>query len=85
MNFTSFGGFMTAGVFNQKTVKEDLFVKGNHGIPQRDQYRKTLEDFNRLSTEADPMPLPCGAGQPTNRHVGLTCRPLLATSVLHRL
>jgi hypothetical protein len=30
----SFGDFMTAGGFNQKTIKEDLFVKGNHITPQ---------------------------------------------------
>jgi hypothetical protein len=29
----SFGDFMTTGGFNQKTIKEDLFVKGNHITP----------------------------------------------------
>ena len=29
----SFGDFMTAGGFNQKTVKEDLFVKEDHVYP----------------------------------------------------
>jgi hypothetical protein len=26
----SFGDFIFAGGFNQKTIKEDLFVRGNH-------------------------------------------------------
>jgi hypothetical protein len=51
--------------FNQKTAKEDLFVKVNYGILPRKQRGKTLEDSRRLSTEAEPMPLTCGAGQPT--------------------
>jgi hypothetical protein len=50
--------------FNQKTTKEDLFVKRNHGIPPRKQHGKTLEDSRRLSTETDPEPLPCGADHP---------------------
>ena len=50
--------------FNQKTTKEDIFVKGNYGSPPHKQRGKILEDSRRLSIEADPMPLSCGAGQP---------------------
>jgi len=42
--------------FYQKTAKEDLFVKGNHIIPQDKQHGKTLEDSRRLS-KAEPEPL----------------------------
>ena len=31
----SFGEYVTAGGFNQKTAKEDLFIKENYGIPLR--------------------------------------------------
>ena len=48
----SIGEFVFPAGFNQKTVKGDLFVKGNHGIPPRDQRGKVLEDSRRLSTEA---------------------------------
>ena len=77
----SFGEFVFSAGFNQKTAKEDLFVMGNHGIQQQDQRRKTLEDSRRLSTEAGPNPLPCGAGRP----IDPTYRSFLATFVLHRL
>ena len=55
---------MTAEGFNQKTTKEDLFVKGNYGILPCKQCGKILEDSRRLSTEADPEGLPCGADRP---------------------
>ena len=74
--------------FNQKTVKEDLFVKENYGIPQRRQHGKTLEDYRRLSTEADPETLPCGAGWPHLQAawpMGSTWHSLVVTMVLHRL
>jgi hypothetical protein len=41
----SFGESIFVGGFNQKTIKEDLFVKANH------VYGKTLEDPRRLSTK----------------------------------
>ena len=47
--------------FNQKTIKEDLFVKGNHGILPRNQRGKVPEDYRRLSTKGDHMSLTCGA------------------------
>jgi hypothetical protein len=53
---------MFSAGFIQKTIKEDLFVKGNYGIPPRKQCGKILEDSRRLSTEADLEGLPCGAG-----------------------
>jgi hypothetical protein len=37
----SFGESMFPVGFNQKTIKEDLFVKGNYGIPSRKQREKT--------------------------------------------
>ena len=50
--------------FNQKTTKEDLFVKRNHGIPSRNQCGKILEDSRRRITEAEPKPLTSGVGRP---------------------
>ena len=60
----SFGESMFPVGFNQKTIKGDLFVKGNHGISPRDQRGKVPEDSRRLSTEVRLDPLTCGAGQP---------------------
>jgi hypothetical protein len=48
----SFGESMFPAGFNQKTAKENLFIKGNYGILSRKQRWKTLEDSRRLSTEA---------------------------------
>ena len=59
----SFGESVFLAGFIQKTIKEDLFVKGNYGIPQRKQRGKILEDSRRLSTEVDPEGLSCGAGR----------------------
>ena len=77
----SFGEFVFSTGFNQKTAKEDLFVKGNHGIPPRKKRGKTLEDSRRLSTEDDRERLTWGASRP----MGPTSQPLLHTSVFHRL
>ena len=60
----SFGESMFLAGFIQKTVKGNLFVKENFGIPPRKQRGKILEDSRRLSTEADPKGLPCGVGRP---------------------
>ena len=84
----SFGESVFPAGFNQKTANEDLFVKGNYGIPPHKQCGKTLENSKRQITEAEPVPLTCGAGRPhlqVGRPMGPTCQPLLATSVLHRL
>ena len=67
--------------FIQKTIKGDIFVKGNHEILPWDQCGKVLGDFRRLSTEAGHMSLTCGAawplvGPPVNH---------IAMSFLHRL
>ena len=51
--------------YNQKTAKEDLFVKGNYRIPPRNRRGKTLENSRRRITEAEPVSLTCGAGSPT--------------------
>ena len=55
---------MFSAEFIQKTVKGDLFIKGNYGIPSRKRRGKILEDSRRLSTKADPEGLPCGDDQP---------------------
>ena len=60
----SFGESVSSTGFNQKTTKEDLFVKGNYGIPPRDQRGEVLEDSRRLSTKAGLDPLTCGASWP---------------------
>jgi hypothetical protein len=80
----SFGESVFLARFNQKTAKEDLVVKGNHGIPPRNWHGKTLGD----SIEAEAKPLPGRAGR---RHLEIA-RPLVvppvilvAMSVLHRL
>ena len=72
---------MVPAGFNQKTVKEGLFVKKNHGIQPRDQRGKIPEDSRRLSTEAGLDPLTCGAARP------LWAPPIIlfVMSVLHRL
>ena len=87
-NFMSFGESMFSVGFHQKTNKEDLFVKGNHGIPPRDQRGKVPEDSRKLSTEGDHMSLTCGAAWPIYQAARLLVGPpiiLVATSVLHRL
>ena len=58
----SFGEFVFSVGLIQKTVKGDPFIKGNYGIMPRKQRGKILEDSRRLSIEADPEGLPCGAG-----------------------
>ena len=77
----SFGESVFSVGFIQKTVKGDLFVKGNHGIPPWDQRGKVPEDSRRLSTEAGLDPLTCGATRP------LWAPPIIlfVMSVLHRL
>ena len=60
----SFGEFVFPAGFNQKTAKEDLFVKGNHRIPQRYLRGMTIEDSRRYSTKAGLEPQTGGAGQP---------------------
>ena len=74
----SFGESVFLARFNQKTVKGDLFVKGNHRIPPRDQRGKVPEDSRRLSTEAVLDPLTCGASQP---HLE-AARPLWAPPII---
>ena len=84
----SFGESVFLAGFNQKTAKEDRFVKGNHGIPPRNRCGKTLEDSKRLSTKAGHMSLTCGADQPhmqAGRPLWVSLVSLVATSVLHSL
>jgi hypothetical protein len=54
---------MFAGGFIQKTIKEDLLIKGNHGILCK-QRGKTLEHFRRQPTEVEPKRLTYWTGQP---------------------
>jgi hypothetical protein len=77
----SFGESVFSAGFIQKTVKEDLIVKGNNEIPLRKQRENTLKDSRRLSTEDDRERVKCGASRP----MGSTSQSLLRTSVSHRL
>ena len=60
----SFGESVLLAGFNQKIAKEDLFIKGNHGIPSRKQRGNTLEYSRRQITEVGPKPLISGASWP---------------------
>ena len=80
----SFGESVFSAGFNQ----EDLFIKGNHGIPPHNRCGKTLEYSRKLSTEAGHMSLTCGAARPhmqAGQRLGSTSQPLVAKSVLHHL
>ena len=84
----SFGEFVFSVGFIQKDDKEDLFLKGNHGIPPRKQCRKTLEHSRRQPTEAESERLTSGASQPhlqAARPPGSTTQSPVAMSVHHRL
>ena len=86
INSMSFGESVFSARFNQKTVKGELFVKGNHGIPPRDQCGKVLEDSRRFSTEAGLDPLTCGASRPHLEAAQPLWAPLVilfVISVLH--
>jgi len=72
----SFGESVFSAGFIHKTDKGDIFVKGNYGIPPRKQREKILEDYRRLSTEANPEGLPCGASRPTCRLGSLWVPPI---------
>ena len=69
----SFGEPVFPAGFNQKTAKEDLFVKGNRVILHDNQCGKTVEDSRRLSTKAKPEHLPGGASWP---HMSVGRAPL---------
>ena len=87
-NFMSFGESMFSVGLNQKTTKEDLFVKGNHKIPPRNRRGKTLEDYRRRITEAEPVSLTCGASRShleAARPVGPPYQPTVAMLILHHL
>ena len=84
----SFGESMFLAGLNQKTAKEDLFVKRNHGIPPRNRCGKTLEDSRRCITEAGHMSLTCGAAWPhleASKPLWAPPISLIVMSVLHRL
>ena len=81
----SFGEFMFSIGFIQKTTKGGSI----HQRKLRNFAAKpTWEDSRRLSTEAEPKTLTCGAAHPhmqASRPLGSTSQPLIAKSVLHRL
>ena len=84
----SFGESVFLAGFIEKTIKGDLFVKRNYKIPPCKQRGKILEESRRLSTEADPEGLPCGAGWPPlqgARPLGPPVSLRVAMSILHRL
>ena len=84
----SFGESVFSAGFNQKTTKEDLFVKGNHGIPPRYQCGKVPEDSKMFSTEVGLVLLTCGASRPHLEAAQPLWAPpifLFIISVLHRL
>ena len=84
----SFGESVFLAGFNQKTTKEDLFIKENRVISQHNQREKTIENSTRLSTEVEPEPLPCGIGWShlqVGRSMGLAMSLRVAMLILHRL
>ena len=79
---------MFSARFIQKTIKGDLFVNGNYGIPPCIRRGKTLEDSRRRITKVEPMSLTCGARWPYlegGRPMGPPCQPPIVMSVLRRL
>jgi hypothetical protein len=71
----SFGESMFLAGFNQKTAKEDLFTKGNYGIPPRKDSRRLQRVNHQSEGQATDMwgqPAP-HAGCPAL--VGPTCQP----------
>jgi hypothetical protein len=60
----SFGESMFSTGFNQKIVKEDLFVNGNRVNPRRYLRGKTLENSRRQIIEVGHMTMTCEAGRP---------------------
>ena len=77
----SFGESVFSVGFIWKTIKGDLFIKGNYGIPPCKQRGKILEDSRRLSTKDRAETLTWEAGRP----MGPMCQPPLRMLVLHRL
>jgi hypothetical protein len=69
INSTSFGESVFLVEFNQKSAKDDLFVKQNHENMPRDLHGKTLKDSTRLSTEGHET-LPGGASRSTPKPPG---------------
>ena len=84
----SLGEYVFPAGFNQKTVKEDIFVKENYGIPPWYLCGKTLEGSRRQITEAEAQPLTGGAARPVCGAARPPLSPpisLLRMSVSHRL
>ena len=77
----SFGESVFLAGFIQKTIKEDLFVKGNYRILPHNQRGKILEGSISHVTRAEGHPLIGGAARP------LWAPPvsIVAMSVSHRL
>ena len=84
----SFGKYVFSVGFNQKTVKDDLFIKANHVYPQQNYCEKTLEHSGWQLTKANPEGLTCGAGQPhlqADRPMGPIHLSLLRMLVIHHV
>ena len=77
----SFGESIFPVGFNQKTTKEDLIVKGKHGIPPRYLCGKTLEGSRSHITKAEDQRMAYRAAWPP---MGPPVS-LIAMSVSHRL
>ena len=60
----SFGESKILAGFNQKTAKEDLIIKGKHGIPPWYLCGKTLEGSRSHVTKAVDQRMTCGATRP---------------------
>jgi hypothetical protein len=59
----SFGEFMFLAGFTQKTTKEDLNIKRDHGIISWLLHRNVLEDTRGHHAKAGHETLPGGAGR----------------------
>ena len=57
----SFGESKILAGFNQKTAKEDLIVRGKHGIPLWYLRGKTLEGSRSHITKVEDQRMTCGA------------------------
>jgi hypothetical protein len=60
----SFDEFIFSAGFTQKTTKEGLNIKRDHGIISWCIHRNILEDFRGFHTKAGHETLPGGAGRP---------------------
>ena len=62
---------MFLAVFNQKTTKEDLIVKGKYKVSPWYRHGKTLEGSRSHVTKAEGHPVTGGATQPPWSHMSV--------------